>query len=274
MHSIPETDRAVDNSELARMQRMLERCAGLTQAIGKLPAVATPDWCDRASQSLAGVFPHADVAVVLADVNDGGRVKDVLSIGAVASRGGQLRRDEALDLRVRVEGLMGLPWSPDGTRIPTNGEVASRVFARLELQQTPHASSWYVPAAGSLIATAAMLEGSTRTRKLLSYVIVPESAEQSLESMMVVRLGTVLLAKLAAIAIGTGSEPVQWLTHREQEVLDLLVLGNSVKEISETLGRSPHTIHDHVKSLHRKLNANSRGELVAKALGHIPMVHG
>jgi hypothetical protein len=27
-------------------------------------------------------------------------------------------------------------------------------------------------------------------------------------------------------------------------------------------------VHDHVKSLHRKLDASSRGELVARALGH------
>jgi hypothetical protein len=27
-------------------------------------------------------------------------------------------------------------------------------------------------------------------------------------------------------------------------------------------------VHDHVKSLHRKLNASSRGQLIARALGH------
>ena len=52
-------------------------------------------------------------------------------------------------------------------------------------------------------------------------------------------------------------------------MLDLLVLGLSVRQIAEELGRSTHTVHDHVKSLHKKLNANSRGELVARALGHL-----
>jgi hypothetical protein len=30
-----------------------------------------------------------------------------------------------------------------------------------------------------------------------------------------------------------------------------------------------YTVHDHVKSLHKKLNANNRGQLVARALGHL-----
>ena len=48
-----------------------------------------------------------------------------------------------------------------------------------------------------------------------------------------------------------------------------LALGKSVKQIASDLARSPHTVHDHVKSLHRKLNASSRGELIARALGHL-----
>ncbi len=60
----------------------------------------------------------------------------------------------------------------------------------------------------------------------------------------------------------------RWLTVREQEVLDALVQGHSVREIAAQFGRSQHTVHDHVKSLHKKLDASSRGELVAMALGH------
>ncbi|MFI4898124.1 MAG: response regulator transcription factor, partial [Phycisphaerales bacterium JB059] len=58
-----------------------------------------------------------------------------------------------------------------------------------------------------------------------------------------------------------------WLTNREQVVLEELILGRSVREIAETMHRSPHTVHDHVKSLHRKLGASSRGALIAHALG-------
>ena len=81
---------------------------------------------------------------------------------------------------------------------------------------------------------------------------------------------TAHIAERAAIAIGgQRSTRGRWISEREREVLDLLVLGLSVRQIAEELGRSTHTVHDHVKSLHRKLRANSRGELVARALGHL-----
>jgi DNA-binding NarL/FixJ family response regulator len=72
------------------------------------------------------------------------------------------------------------------------------------------------------------------------------------------------------IAIGPSpTDGNQWLTPREQVILQHLLLGKSVREIAAELERSPHTVHDHVKALHRKLNASSRGELVARALGYI-----
>jgi DNA-binding CsgD family transcriptional regulator len=73
---------------------------------------------------------------------------------------------------------------------------------------------------------------------------------------------------IATIVRGFGTPEIAWVTPREQEVLELLVLGFSVREIGEKLGRSPHTVHDYVKSMHRKLNASNRGALVARALGH------
>jgi len=82
-----------------------------------------------------------------------------------------------------------------------------------------------------------------------------------------------LLARtLMAVGHEKGSS-TRWLTTREQEVLEHLTLGMSVREIAETIERSPHTVHDHVKSLHRKLNASSRGELVARALGYLNDEH-
>ena len=67
----------------------------------------------------------------------------------------------------------------------------------------------------------------------------------------------------------TLTDPSAWLTAREQEVLDHLALGRSVREIAAVLQRSPHTVHDHVKSLHRKLGANTRGGLIPRAIGLI-----
>lgn len=78
----------------------------------------------------------------------------------------------------------------------------------------------------------------------------------------------------ATAALENVNNPRAWLTDREQSVLELLIQGNSVRSIAELLGRSAHTIHDHVKNLHKKIGASSRGELIAKSIGHTPEEHG
>lgn len=77
-----------------------------------------------------------------------------------------------------------------------------------------------------------------------------------------------LLARKASRALErTWLDRGSWLSEREKLVLEHLIIGRSVPEIATELGRSHHTVHDNVKSLHRKLSASSRGELIARALG-------
>jgi two-component system, NarL family, nitrate/nitrite response regulator NarL len=59
--------------------------------------------------------------------------------------------------------------------------------------------------------------------------------------------------------------PEDELTPREREVLDLLALGLSNREIAERLGISFHTVKFHVNSILGKLGAVSRTEVVALA---------
>ena len=54
------------------------------------------------------------------------------------------------------------------------------------------------------------------------------------------------------------------LTDREKEILDLLIKGNSYKELAATIFVSVETINSHIKNIYRKLNVHSRGELTAK----------
>jgi DNA-binding CsgD family transcriptional regulator len=53
-------------------------------------------------------------------------------------------------------------------------------------------------------------------------------------------------------------------TAREREVATLIAQGLGNSEIAELLVVSPHTVHDHVKSLFEKLDVTSRQELVAR----------
>ncbi|MEK0157458.1 helix-turn-helix transcriptional regulator [Arthrobacter oryzae] len=56
-------------------------------------------------------------------------------------------------------------------------------------------------------------------------------------------------------------------TARERDVCLQVVSGSTTAEIADRLFISPHTVHDHLKSLFDKVGVGSRGELVARLLG-------
>lgn len=70
-----------------------------------------------------------------------------------------------------------------------------------------------------------------------------------------------------AEGIGVVSAP---LTPAEQRVLQGLLQGLKEKEIAAAAGLSPHTAHDHVKSIFRKYGVSSRASLMALWLGAAP----
>lgn len=53
------------------------------------------------------------------------------------------------------------------------------------------------------------------------------------------------------------------LTRREAEVVRLICLGGSNREISETMFISEYTVKDHLKSIMKKMGAGSRNEIIA-----------
>ena len=61
----------------------------------------------------------------------------------------------------------------------------------------------------------------------------------------------------------TYNEP---LTAKEQQVVIAMVDGLSYKLIAERLGVSLETIRHHIKNIYRKLNVNSKGEVIVKSL--------
>jgi|SoiMethySBSTD1v2_1073268.scaffolds.fasta_scaffold6121432_2 two-component system, NarL family, nitrate/nitrite response regulator NarL len=56
------------------------------------------------------------------------------------------------------------------------------------------------------------------------------------------------------------------LTKREHEIIDLLLRGQSNKEIASQLGVSDQTIKNQLTTLYRKMDVSSRLELVVKAV--------
>lgn len=63
-----------------------------------------------------------------------------------------------------------------------------------------------------------------------------------------------------------GSDGVAPLSRRERQVLTEFARGASYKEVARKFDLSLHTVGDYVKTLYRKLQVNSRGEAVSKAI--------
>lgn len=61
------------------------------------------------------------------------------------------------------------------------------------------------------------------------------------------------------------SPGAETLTAREREVLVLVSKGCRLPELAEKLEISRHTVSDHLKSIYRKLNVNSRAEATLEA---------
>ena len=70
---------------------------------------------------------------------------------------------------------------------------------------------------------------------------------------------------LPAAGPGTKALPIEELTPRESEVLQLLAEGLTNKAIAQRLNVSDHTVKFHVNAILSKLNAQSRTEAVVRA---------
>ncbi|SHF93326.1 response regulator transcription factor [Streptoalloteichus hindustanus] len=57
------------------------------------------------------------------------------------------------------------------------------------------------------------------------------------------------------------------ITPREKDVVSLLLRGEPTKRIARYLKLSPHTVHDHLRSVYRKTGVTNRDELVAGITG-------
>ena len=72
-----------------------------------------------------------------------------------------------------------------------------------------------------------------------------------------------LLAQSGSLGIGgEQDQPVEELTGRESEVLQLLTQGLANKQIAARLGISEHTVKFHVSAIYAKLGATNRAEAV------------
>ncbi|MBC7834976.1 MAG: response regulator transcription factor [Phycisphaerales bacterium] len=183
-------------------------------------------------------------------------------------------------LRAAAENLANLGWAPQ--RLAKSG---SQGLSASPIESLDGASGWRQNALGQRwleagahdVVVAATHLGDPDEHRVLfvEFGLTSPDATATAEDAAVIDALMPALARRALLAFGSSpSSEAQRLTPREELVLDHLLQGKSVRQIAEELGRSPHTVHDHVKALHRKLNASTRGALVARALGHIELAPG
>jgi DNA-binding NarL/FixJ family response regulator len=192
----------------------------------------------------------------------------------VAAPSGALR----LTLRATLEGpgiaVVGDGPTPDGAPADVDVVVTADA-ARLAMSATamPEAGARAVVALADDARPARIL----RARPLRGWAIVPReasAAELRAATIAAAQGFTVLPAALATRLLAGPDpapdhrlgEPLESLTPREREVLELLAQGLSNRHIGERLGISEHTAKFHVASLCGKLGAASRTEAVSQGV--------
>lgn len=286
---LPASDQHRPSSPSDLWPAAIDLAMQIGQAEARLPAVPTPDWLDRAAEMIAPIAAPGFGIVGLVTDNRG-RVPMFDSVGVgssvtqsafgsgklharpLASRSvpGDLRQDIAAARIVELRAPTG-----DANWV---GKLSDLMVA--DWTATSFGRAFLDNGLGHVIAGLAHLGGPRTTgqdasghdsgrRLLVLAASAYEGNEQIIHALLSSALRTI--SERATIALGACG-PTRWLTDREHEVLEQLTAGMSVREIAEGMNRSPHTVHDHVKALHRKLHATSRGELVALALGR-PSTH-
>ncbi len=243
--------------------RATQMCATTCQ----LPAVPTLDWCDKAALCLTDLSQNLTVSVSLVTIDPSGRIKDHELTGVA-------RKQDAINLISRT-----LPNSQQDEVLcdPSLKEQRRKFERAKQCDLIPGTLSIPLEGLCQLHDHKRGIVGiiplpDTRPGRVLWTRLTTTLHSQNLTQMdaSVFQAVHTHMALRARLAMGTKPMNAgQFLTLREQEVLDYLTLGWSVKNIAQKIDRSPHTVHDHVKSLHRKLNASSRGQLIALALGHL-----
>ncbi len=262
-----------DSSE----QHVVATTVEIIRAANRLSAVATPDWCDRAAACLALMSEDCVAVVMLVEVNESGAIATIEAAGAAVRRRNApcsngthavspntstLPSEERLVSRAQRMVSIGWQPLPDGLHITAAGL----------LSEQPGGMEWRSQGVGRLwmdVPTQCPLVGLTPVSPARWLSVNLARASLPWNAVHATILAAVLPVLGGRLHLpGDGGQGSRWLTTREQEVLERLTRGESVRQIAVALGRSPHTVHDHIKSLHRKLGARTRGELIVRALGH------
>lgn len=275
----------IRNTPHTQRTNRMNHTINATEQICNLPAVPTHDWATQAANALALIAPSATAGVLIAHLDPSTGALRPISTGVSGTHAGS-RTLPIFTLNTQSESLHHAYAIQDKLeRITSLGfDIPDQAFQRgLVSPISLLHSRWQATQIGEIFAATSdqspVLTIIPITHEHTGFVLIaaiamdaqqsPSTRPQSIDQ-LAQTLGQLLplLSRKAKAALEHVTNPKAWLTDREHQILDQLIIGHSVRVIADNLDRSSHTVHDHVKNLHKKLSASSRGELIAKALGH------
>lgn len=98
------------------------------------------------------------------------------------------------------------------------------------------------------------------------YLVKTVSAGELVHAVRAVHAGDVIGRDAGSPGPPTVSAAAPRFSHREVQVLQLVVAGFGARAVAERLRLSPHTIRNHLKSVYRKLGVTGRVEAAVHAV--------
>ncbi len=267
----------VSSERVARMERIRAAC----EQIAGIPLTPSPRWCERVCTALARPLGADAAALALTGlIDDAGRVEQCELSGVHVSGAPRPGVTAAMSPSA---GVTFDPPELSDSALPPGLHTQLRAVRSLGVRlsgRRPVVTALDACAPGHMsLAGLALSLGAMSPRgaamgvwdlgqRQFAVVLRGGASDEAAEMLWVLMPG---IARRGAAALGARIlRRRQLLTPLEEHVMELLAMGLAVPEIATQLSRSRHTIHDHVKSLHRKIGINSRAELVARATGRIP----
>jgi DNA-binding NarL/FixJ family response regulator len=161
-----------------------------------------------------------------------------------------------------------LPVSPDRGHSDDRGDVA--VIPVRDGAEAAAQCAALAPGRPAVLLAAGPIDDETRraiaARRAVGVLSSAASLAQLKAAIEAVAAGLFVSDQAPGRALPVGSPPLDPLTGREIEVLELLGKGLTNAELGEALGISVHTAKFHVAQILSKLGAASRAEAVHAGL--------
>ena len=251
-------------------RKSLELAADLTSRSETLPAVATCTWCESAAEALCVARSRCVAIVRFVDRNNA-------PLGSSWRGVGVSSRPENRPLIEAVRGAAGQSHGEHGASVDLGDLDPCDDCMVTAMTLDPHAQAQdpvlsllaCIGGRSALLASAAI----DPQRGVHLRIVIAESAasddapftDADAEALRAAMRRIAHRARLAfASEPGVVTEP---LNIRESEVLESLARGKTIRQIAAEMHRSTHTVHDYLKSMHRKVGVGCRAELIARAAG-------